>query len=519
MRKSAAQCCACVAMLWIGGGTIAGSADCQVDFKPKSSSIYSVDIVTSGVRRKLTPDFFGFNLEWVEFQLSLWDSKAQRVNSDVVEWMKAFPGATYRYPGGTVANYFEWRDAIGPPPGRKPQRPVTWRGALAVEFGPHEYMDFVSAVGGRPWYVLNLYGTMTGERHPTEMASEAADLVSFFLKANAAGSPAVFRWELGNELDRETFLWRPEKYADVANLVATTVSQVDKDAKFVALSQDWSASKEKYGIDAVTYNTALGKALQGKVTEFASHHYYDGRPWGPPVPDQLRQHCRNLTAIAGASVRAARIWVTEQGKTPRGTPSDKNWKDNWPQSADLSAAISVADMIIALAQDPAVNGQFLHALHATDGPWPLFHRNRVGGLAPSAVYWGLRTLRDTMLEEVLTTGVSSANQSAYEGGYDLRAVGLTNIDRTKISIWLANRASNPIQVFVKLALLTNAQVNADVTTLASPDSSTSNYGAVTRIRPRYDTRSLVFDSNGGVVLSVPANAVMSVSVPVVVNKK
>lgn len=513
MPKIVQHCLAFAVGMTLVPVAVARSTDCPELARPLARPGYSIHIDTTNTIRKLTPEFFGFNLEWVEFQLSLWDASNRRVNPDAVEWLKAFPGAVYRYPGGTVANYFDWRMATGSFASRKPQRAVTWREALTAEFGPREYLDFVDAVGGRPWYVLNLYGTLAGELAPPALTKEAADLATFFRQETTSGRPAIYRWELGNELDRDRFMWRPEKYVEVATQIMSSVEAADKNARFVAMSQDWNASKEKYGIDAITYNSVLGKALNGKVSEFASHHYYDGRPWGPPVPLQVRQHCRNLNALERSGAQSPSIWVTEHGRTPKGTPADSDWKSNWPQSADLSAAISVADMVIALASDPAVKGQFLHALHATDGPWPLFHRSKDGRIVPSAVYWGLRTLRESMQTDVLSTRVGSAKRSQFEGGYDLRAVAMTDAKRGQISIWLANRAEASIQVSLKIPALASVARQAMVAMLDSADPSVNNYGGVTRIRTRSETQALAFDRDGNATLRVPASAVMSISFP------
>lgn len=487
----------------------AGEVACSGTSTPQVHSGYSVRVDSSQTSHKLAPEFFGFNVEWVEFQLSLWDSNAQRVNPDAIEWLKVFPGATYRYPGGTVANYFNWREAIGDVKRREPQRAVSWREPIVAEFGLDEYLRFVEAVGGKPWYVLNLFGTMAEEKAPATQAREAGELATYMLR-RPAGKPAIFRWELGNELDRDRYLWRPEKYADVAAQAAAAIRAVDRNARFVALSQDWNASKERFGIDSVAYNVIVGRALAQDTREFASHHYYDGRPWGPPVPQQLKQHCRNLEALERGVGSRIGIWITEHGRTPKGTPADSNWKRNWPQSADLSAAISVADMVVAMGGQPSIKGMMAHALHATDGPWPLFHRSKEGRLSPSAVYWGLRVLRESLLEDVLYSATGSANRSGSEAGYDMRALAMASVDRSKFSLWLTNRAGSPASVALQVTALANFSGSATVTTVSSLDSSVNNYGGVANIRPRHENRQLTFDGMGNTTLDVPANAVVSV---------
>lgn len=211
---------------------------------------------------------------------------------------------------------------------------------------------------------------------------------------------------------------------------------------------------------------------------------------------------------------APSVWVTEHARTPKGTPVETNWKANWPQSADLSAAIGIADIAIALAPDPGAKGLFVHSLHGTDGPWPLFHRSKDGLIAPSATYWSLRMLRESLLEEVIPTVTKSNNQSGYEGGYDLRAVAFTNQQRDKISVWLVNRASMAITVRMVLADAASRKVTADMTILADEDPGINNYGGQIRVSPRRTTTPLAFDAKGIVSFGVPANAVMTVQFPI-----
>src|SRR5690606_19566158 len=69
--------------------------------------------VGEGERKRIGGDFFGFNLESVEFQLSLWDPKERRVHPEALEVLRSFEGAVYRFPGGTTANYYRWADGTG----------------------------------------------------------------------------------------------------------------------------------------------------------------------------------------------------------------------------------------------------------------------------------------------------------------------------------------------------------------------------------------------------------------------
>lgn len=489
----------------------ASSAKCESHVRPKSAPGYALSSITGKAVRRLTPQFFGFNIEWVEFQSSMWSQDARSVAPEVVEWLRAFPGAVYRYPGGTVANHFDWQRAVDQPARRAPQRAVDWRGELVADFGLDEYLDFVGKVGGKAWYVVNLFGKLGEERPAKEMSEQAGSLARHLSRVAKQGQPGIFRWELGNELDRDRYRWRPEKLAAGSLAAIEAIRKEVPDAAFVAAAQDWDALKKSDGISATDYNSALSKALSGRAGGFASHHYYDGRPWGPPVPNQIRQHCRNTTALQTHGTGAAEIWITEHGRAPTGTPAEKDWKANWPQTANLGAAVSAADFVIALAADPAVKGQFLHALHATNGPWPLFHRYAGGKMVPSAVYWGMRVLRQHMLDNVIESATASANRSEYEGGYDIRGLVMASDDRSAHSLWLINRHSQPVQLKVAIASLANRQARATMDVLDGAEATVSNYGGIARVRPRHSVSQMVFGPSGEALLEIPPHSVSGVT--------
>lgn len=504
------QSAAALAVLFAAAGT-ADAAVCPSVVKPVAGSTYEVSVNSSTTVGKMPPEFFGFNVEWVEFQMSLWDAANQRVKPDAVEYLKAFPGAVYRYPGGTEANYFEWKNAIGDVASRKPQRAVTWTGPMVAKFGLVEYLNFVQSVKGQPWYVLNLYGSLAGERPAAEMAKEAGGVAAFFHQQALAGKPRMFRYELGNELDRAPYMWRPEKYTSVAGAALAAVSAADPGVPGAAISQDYDASWQLYGITGAAYNRYVAQNLKPRTTEFVSHRYYDGPPWGPPVPHEIQQECGSINALGLGLLTPPAMWITEHAKTPESTPDDPNWQKNWPHTADLSAAISISDTLIAFAQIPEVYGAFTHALHATSGPWPMFHPNTTGGVVPSAVYWGMRMLREGMLDEVVATRTISANQSGFAGGYDFRAAGFANLARNKFSVWMINRAKAPVRVKLTMPALAGYSIYSTASILSSSDPSINNYGGVSRISPRKVGLKLVFDGAGTTYLDVPANAVMTVA--------
>ncbi|MFD2393278.1 hypothetical protein ACFSSF_04795 [Dietzia aerolata] len=110
-----------------------------------------------------------------------------------------------RYPGGTVANTFRWKRAIGPREDRRCQTGGGDGAPLDSTIGPDEHMALVEQMGAETTMVVN-FATATPQ--------EAADWVSY-MNAPVGTSPwadlraehghpepyGVTWWEVGNEPD------------------------------------------------------------------------------------------------------------------------------------------------------------------------------------------------------------------------------------------------------------------------------------------------------------------------------
>jgi hypothetical protein len=309
-------------------------------------------------------------------------------------------------------------------------------------------------------------------------------------------------------------LWPPAKYAAIARGTAEAIARSDSDAGFVATMQDYP-SQWRSGIDANAFNRRVAGGLHGIAAEFAQHSYYDGVNIDGPVtvPDRIANLCRTA-ATAQQAVRpgtAAGIWVTEHARQPVKASKDAEWKPTWYKGSTLEAAVGVADFVIASAQIPAVHGLFVHALHGLDAPWPMFHRIKdTGQLVPSAVYWALRILRETMEPSVLPTVTSSTNAGGYHGGYDVRGVVMANAQRNRWSLWAVNRSAAELTVDVKIQALAGKRARANGWVLSDPDRDANNYVQGSRLRPRSRAFDVEFDAAGRAVVKLPGNAVLGI---------
>lgn len=427
-----------MAFLFAAAG-VRSEEGCLTSTQVASAPVARTVIIPGKELRRLQPSFFGFNLEWLEFQNGLWDTSTGQVRAEAVSQLKVFQGAVYRYPGGHHANHLDWHDAIGPMDQRPLRRQVSWLPPLKALFGPHEYLQFVQQVQGEPWYVANLQGRLREPRPPEELATEAGELARYFRTQAEKGLPAVTRWELGNELDRSDYRWPPDRLAQAAQLVAAAIAAASPKARFVHLQQEYPAMADR-GFTAERYNQSLRKDLAALGPAYAMHAYYDGPPAGPPVSYFLRQICKVVDSAKAEGRAKPEIWLTEHARVPAGAFVQPDWKRLWPGTSDLQAALSVADMTLALASIPEVQGAFVHALHASTGPWPMWRRRPDGRLDPTAPLQALSMIRRNILPVVVGARQSSPSDEFINDTPAVRTLVMRTLDSGRYAVLAVNRS-------------------------------------------------------------------------------
>ncbi|MBW3593475.1 MAG: hypothetical protein KY396_07260 [Actinobacteria bacterium] len=156
----------------------------------------------------VSPLVFGANHRYAFDGFGMWDPAADAAFPSFVTAFNRAGFTSVRFPGGTIANRYHWKRAIGPVSERTPNVHGRTREPLTNTFGPDEFGRFVEQVGAEGTIVVN-FGTGT--------ASEAADWVEYMnapVGTNPRGGTAwadvraanghaepygIHYWEVGNE--------------------------------------------------------------------------------------------------------------------------------------------------------------------------------------------------------------------------------------------------------------------------------------------------------------------------------
>ena len=475
-------------------------------------------IMDDVIRSDHPSQLFGFNINFKQFQKQLW-TEDQMPKEGIVDALKPFEGAIYRYPGGLVANSFHWKASVGPMVSRTAQTSFFQKSPAKVRFGLEEYLQFVDDVSGKPWYVLNLVGTDIVSPFKVtakdEMAYSNLNLVKY-LAENLDKKYFPMHLQLGNELDRSKYEWLPEKYAERAKAVMDLVkaNRLDDEFELVNFMRDFTWTYRR--------DTSLGKSrpkdyLQkvtdelGVYNDYSLHHYYDGNRVdgnSRSIPFWLRHLSRSINDHFDITGEPASIWITEHGRQPNSKKAGQDGSEAY--TSNVSAALSTSDYLIALTQFAEVKGAVWHGLNA--GPWQLFdysvkHRD----LRPRPIYWALRVLRMVSLDEGLTTFSYSPNDSEYAGGYDIRGAAFRSKDEKQLGIRVVNRASSAQKVKLKYELFAEKKVSYKHYSLSLEEgelADTDRDDFIVELEP--EARADQFDEDGYVYIELPASSVSSI---------
>ena len=79
------------------------------------------------------------------------------IRRDLVEALRNIKVPVIRWPGGCFAEFYNWKDGVGPKEERKRLVNTSWGGVVEDNsFGTHEFLDFCEQVGCSPYIAGNV---------------------------------------------------------------------------------------------------------------------------------------------------------------------------------------------------------------------------------------------------------------------------------------------------------------------------------------------------------------------------
>ncbi|HEU5078474.1 MAG TPA: alpha-L-arabinofuranosidase C-terminal domain-containing protein [Opitutaceae bacterium] len=241
-----------------------------------SANVMECRVDTTKVVRSIPRSLFGTNLEWFNSANGI-SAADGSVSSDWVNLAKAQGVENIRFPGGTLSDYYHWRDGIGPVAKRPVREHPTDSGKSANVFGTPEFLRFCSAVGARPLITVNA-GTGTAE--------EAADWVAYCNQPNnrdraadGLSAPAnVSLWEVGNELylpgnptDKQVITVKPQVYAERFLSFASAMRKIDPNIKLIAIG---TANSSIVNLPYPDWNETVLDKVADQADYYAVHNAY-----------------------------------------------------------------------------------------------------------------------------------------------------------------------------------------------------------------------------------------------------
>ncbi|MEV0618295.1 hypothetical protein AB0I81_33565 [Nonomuraea sp. NPDC050404] len=171
-----------------------------------------IEVSDTPIAGEVPREIIGANHRWPDKGFGMWDDATGEPVPRMVDLAKQTGVGLIRYPGGTVANLFDWKKSIGPQAGRGCQVGGGFVGGaepMDSVYGPDENERFVDRIGAETMIMTNA---------TTQTVADAADFVEYlnapvgsnpnggkdWAKVRAANGHAepygIKVWELGNEL-------------------------------------------------------------------------------------------------------------------------------------------------------------------------------------------------------------------------------------------------------------------------------------------------------------------------------
>lgn len=315
------------------------------------------------------------------------------IRSDVVEALKKIKLPVLRWPGGCFADYYHWKDGIGPRETRKKMVNTNWGGVVEDNsFGTHEFMDLCEQVGCEPYICGNV-----GSGSVEEM-SDWIEYLTFDGKSPMAdlraqnGHPEPWKvkfWGVGNENWGCGGNMTPEQYGQEYRRYSTFCRNYGGNKLFCiaggadVADYDWTeglmktaayTSRNKQMMDAVSihyYTQPNTWEHKKRAREFEMADYYRGFLRALRMDELITKHCEIMSRFdpehkIGLVVDEWGVWhEAEAGTHPAFLYQQGTMRDALIASVSLDIFNKHSDRVVMANLAQMVN--VIHSIILTEG--------------------------------------------------------------------------------------------------------------------------------------------------------
>jgi alpha-N-arabinofuranosidase len=299
----------------------------QEDIPPERETLpleASITIHADKSIRHIPRTLFGTNAEWKWDGNGIWDRKSGELQKEIVEPAKAMRVNLIRYPGGTMSDYYHWREGIGAIEKRPFRSPLPEEDKSQLVFGTNEALEFAKLVGANLLITVNM---VTGS------AEEAAAWVEYINKEQSVHdkSKRVTYWQLGNENYIQWIPAAPEyfktsslsadQYIKRVKSYSKAMKAVDSSIKLIGIldldpNSEWNREVLAGIADMVDYVSlhngyAPGFVINGKPQIRKLYKALLAKPI--KIRENLRAFSEKIEALGSDSAENLKLAVTEWG--------------------------------------------------------------------------------------------------------------------------------------------------------------------------------------------------------------
>ena len=376
---------------------------------------------------------FGTNLEWFN-EGGGFASSNRDLRNKLVRLAREQSLSVFRFPGGTLADYYNWRDGIGPVSSRPVRRHPTDAGRSANVFGSPEIFALLRDTGAQGLITVNA-GTSTPDAAAEWVKYANAPENKERLADGWARPIGVKLWEVGNELylpgtpGEVKITQTPEDYSAHFIEFADAMRAVDPTITVVAIG----VAKSGIGPDTPfpDWTEKLLKAAAAKIDMIAVHNAYFPLLYHvqqPPVeavypalwaaPEAVGRSLTKLSRLLSGfeTGRSIGIALTEWGALfslpiPGGDPY---WFDH---VKTLGSGIYVARMLQVLTEQPRVRlANYFKFTDRSFMGWVGFNAQ------PKVPYWVFRLYAEATGKQRIAASLESPT-------YEIAAIGAVGAER------------------------------------------------------------------------------------------